>query len=164
MNLTMQKPTLAQEPRLPKNPFRVLFIVWLLCMVSAVLPLPSQAEQKQTLGQWDVHYIVLNSTFLQPGIARQYGIQRSKYNAFVNISVLDKITGQAQNTDVRGVATNLLGNSKVLTFKKVQEQQAIYYLAQMPFRNRETFRFEITIQHGNEQETLRFKQELVTDD
>ena len=117
--------------------------------------------------RWDSgksHYIVLNSTFLQPDIARQYGVQRSKYNAFVNISVLDKDSKKAQDVDVRGIATNLLGNSRELSFKKVQEQQAIYYLAQLPFRNRETFRFEITVQHGNEQQILKFKQELVTDD
>ena len=128
-----------------------------------MLPTNSYAEQAQTLGQWEVHYIVLNSTFLQPDIARQYGVQRSKYNAFVNISVLDKDSKEAQDVDVRGVATNLLGNSKELSFKKVQEQQAIYYLAQLSFRNRETFRFEITVQHGNEQQTLKFKQELVID-
>ena len=160
--MTMPIPTFVKEPTFVQK--SALFIVWLLCVVSAVLPFTSRAEQKQTLGSWDVHYIVLNSTFLQPDIARQYGIQRSKYNAFVNISVLDKNTKQAQDVDVRGVATNLLGNSKTLSFKKVQEQQAIYYLAQMPFRNRETFRYEIIIQHGNQQETLRFKQELVTDD
>lgn len=146
----------------PSRLFAVLCRI-LIATSIGMLPTNSYAEQAQTLGQWEVHYIVLNSTFLQPDIARQYGVQRSKYNAFVNISVLDKDSKEAQDVDVRGVATNLLGNSKELSFKKVQEQQAIYYLAQLSFRNRETFRFEITVQHGNEQQTLKFKQELVID-
>ena len=150
---------LHKQTRLLVMLFRVLVTTSLV-----ILPTQSYAEQAQTLGQWDIHYIVLNSTFLQPDIARQYGVQRSKYNAFVNISVLDKDSKKAQDVDVRGIATNLLGNSKELSFKKVQEQQAIYYLAQLSFRNRETFRFEVTVRHGNEQQILKFKQELVTDD
>lgn len=145
---------------------RVLCAIGLLVAVllSLVSSFKAQAEQAKILGDWEVHYIVLNSTFLQPDIARQYRIQRSKYNAFVNISVLDKNTKVAQNLDVRGTATNLLGNSIELAFERVQEQEAIYYLAQLPFRNRETFRFAIDIQRGNEIQTLKFKQELVTDD
>jgi len=157
--------TMADRFLLPKQTrlLTVLFRV-LVAASMVILPIKSYAEQAQTLGQWDIHYIVLNSTFLQPDIARQYGVQRSKYNAFVNISVLDKDSKKAQVVDVRGVATNLLGNSRELSFKKVQEQQAIYYLAQLSFRNRETFRFEVTVGHGNEQQILKFKQELVTDD
>ncbi|UAA40716.1 DUF4426 domain-containing protein [Paraneptunicella aestuarii] len=135
----------------------ISLLSWLTIASSA------QAEQYKTLGNWDVHYIVLNSTFLQPEIARQYQIQRSKYNAFVNISVLDHDSKQAQNVAITGTATNLLGTIKELTFEQVQEQDSIYYLAQLPFRDRETFRFSIDIVHGNEKQTLTFKQELVTD-
>ncbi|MEC8230923.1 MAG: DUF4426 domain-containing protein, partial [Pseudomonadota bacterium] len=51
------------------------------------------AEQKETLGEWDVHYIVVGTPFLTPEVASSYGIVRSKFNALVNISVLDKVTG-----------------------------------------------------------------------
>lgn len=123
----------------------------------------TQAEQYKTLGDWDVHYIVLNSTFLQPEIAKQYSIQRSKYNAFVNVSVLDKDNKKAQDVVVTGQAKNLLGTIKKLEFDQVQEQDSIYYLAQLPFRDRENYRFEITVRHGNQVEVLKFQQELVTD-
>lgn len=124
---------------------------------------PAHAEQYKTLGKWDVHYIVLNSTFLQPEIARQYSIQRSKYNAFINISVLDKDSHKAQDVVVTGQAKNLLGTIKKLNFAQVQEGDAIYYLAQLPFDHRETYRFEIKVRHGNNEEVLKFQQELVTD-
>ncbi len=135
----------------------------ILVALTSLSPQLVHAEQFEPLGNWDVHYIVLNSTFLQPEIARQYQIQRSKYNAFVNISVLDKTTKKAQDVVVMGQAKNLLGTNKKLTFVQVKEQDSIYYLAQLPFRDRETFRFEITVQHGNDKEVLKFKQELVTD-
>ncbi len=118
------------------------------------------AEQKQTLGKWDVHYIVVNTTFFTPETAQNYGIVRSKYNALVNISVLDSTTGEAQVVSVKGQARNLLGNSKTLNFKRVKEGEAIYYLAPLSFNDRETFRFNVDIQRGNEVQTLKFQQEM----
>ena len=47
------------------------------------------AENMKKIGNLDVHYIALNSTFLTPEIASNYGITRSKVNALINISVLD---------------------------------------------------------------------------
>ena len=123
----------------------------------------SSAEQKQTLGDWDVHYIVVNSTFFEPEVARQYSIQRSQFNALVNISVLDKETQKAQSVAITGQATNLIGNSKKLTFKEVKEGDAIYYLAQIPFRHKENYRFDINVRHGNSSENLKFKHEFYVD-
>ncbi len=132
--------------------------------LTLVLSTSALAEQKQTLGEWDVHYMVVNTTFLSPDIAKSYGLVRSKYNALVNISVLDSDSGKAQKVAVKGKATNLLGNSRELTFKRVDEGEAVYYLAVLPFRDQETFRFAITIQHGNTIKELNFKQQLYTDD
>lgn len=123
----------------------------------------ASAEQKQVLGNWDVHYIVVNSTFFSPEIARQYGLVRSKYNALVNISVLNSDSQQAQTVGMSGTATNLLGTEKALSFKKVQEGDAIYYLAVFSFRNEETYRFNIDIQRGDRVETLKFQQKLYVD-
>lgn len=124
---------------------------------------PALAEQKESLGDWDVHYMVVNTTFLTPDVASTYGIVRSKYNALVNISVLDKNTHKAQRLSVSGEATNLLGNTRDLSFKKVEDGDAIYYLSVLPFRDQETFRFNIEIRKGNDSETLRFKQQMYTD-
>ncbi|GGF74130.1 DUF4426 domain-containing protein [Alteromonas lipolytica] len=135
----------------------------LLSMLLLPLAFMAQAEQKEQLGQWDVHYIVVNSTFFSPEIARQYGIVRSKYNALVNISVLESATQQAQTVGMQGTATNLLGTEKKLAFKKVQEGDAIYYLAVFDFRHDETYRFNIEIRRGNTVETLKFQQKMYVD-
>ncbi len=136
----------------------------LMIMLALLLaPWASQAEQKMTLGKWDVHYIVVNTSFLTPDVANQYGIIRSKYSALVNLSVLDSESLEAQNVSASGTATNLLGNAQPLRFKKVAEGDAIYYLATFPFENADTYRFSIELQRGETTRTLKFQQKLFTD-
>ncbi|MCY7296128.1 DUF4426 domain-containing protein [Alteromonas sp. a30] len=142
---------------------KAMWLSGVVALLSGLSAFSAQAEQFKALGDWEVHYIVLNSTFLQPDIAQQYEIVRSKYNAFVNISVLDRASKQAQDVVVTGEARDLLGNTKTLTFSQVREQESIYYLAQFPFDDNETYRFEIRVQHGNNTQTLRFQQKLVRD-
>ncbi|XOV79014.1 MAG: DUF4426 domain-containing protein [Aestuariibacter sp.] len=121
------------------------------------------AEQYKTLGEWDVHYIVINTSFLTPEVARSYGLQRSKFQGLVNISVLDSDSKKAQNVDVSGTAVNLLGTKKELVFNMVEEGDAIYYLAVLPFRHQEKYRFDIDIRHGNTVETLKFNHEFYSE-
>ena len=115
------------------------------------------AAQYKTLGDWDVHYIVVNTSFLQPNVAKAYRIQRSKYQGLVNISVLDKNSKKAQSIAMTGIATNLLGTKKKLEFREVQDGDAIYYLALLSFRDMEQYRFDINIVAGNETQNLKFK-------
>ncbi|MDX3774988.1 DUF4426 domain-containing protein [Chromatiaceae bacterium AAb-1] len=133
-----------------------VFIIFLSLLLIAASPL--QAEQKKQLGNWDVHYIAFNATFVTPDIARNYGLVRSKYNAIINISVLDSNSQQAQKASITGTARNLLGQQRVLEFKEVSEGNAIYYLATLPFRDQETYTFAIDIRQGNTIQTLNFKQ------
>lgn len=144
--------------KIVKKVSAVLLSALLMC-----LSLQANAEQKQTLGEWDVHYMVVNTPFLTPEVAANYGIVRSKYNALVNISVLDKDSGQAQRVSVDGHATNLLGKKRDLSFKKVEDGDAIYYLAVLPFRDQETYRFEISVKKVSSQQTLKFKQKMYVD-
>ncbi len=136
-------------------------LVWIgVVLFACLFTANSAAEQKKTLGNWDVHYMVINTTFLTPEVAKNYGITRSKYSALVNISVLDKTTTRALSPDLTGHATNLLGNQKPLNFKRVTEGESVYYLATLPFDDRDTFRFVVNINDGTQQQTLRFQQEI----
>ena len=144
-----------------KKPLAILsFLQQLLLLSCLLLAFPSSAEQKVQLGNWDVHYIVLPSTVLTPAVAKAYGLQRSRYQAFVNISVLDSQTQQAQSVVVSGTATDLLGNVRQLEFQQVNEQQSIYYLAQFSIDAEELWRFEINLRHGNTSEQFKFKQKM----
>ncbi len=127
---------------------------------------PSWAEQKQTFANLDVHYIAFNSTFLTPKIARTYKIKRSGYNALLNISVLD--TQQLGNPSVpatlSGTAKNLLGNVTELEFREIKEGEAIYYLAELPFRHEETFTFDIKVNSQGKNNHLKFVQKFYVEE
>ena len=136
----------------------LLFVISML-----VLSTSAHAEQKKELGQWEVHYIVFPTTFLTPEIAKANGLIRSKYNALVNISVLDKETKVAQRIDLSGTARNLIGTTKPLNFKRVIDGDAIYYLAPLSFRHMEKYTFSVDIRRGDTTENLTFKQEMFVD-
>ena len=144
---------------------KVVYFYLLSLSVALGLMFSSQvnAEQKQVLGSWDVHYIALNSTFLTPDVAKQYGIVRSKFNALINISVLDRQDKTAQSVILTGDARNLIGVVKKLTFKQVTEGKAIYYLAVLPFSDLEQYRISIDINDGLEQKTLKFQHKFYAD-
>jgi len=141
---------------------RNIFLPLLLIMF---FPSAAMAENMQKLGNMNVHYIALNSTFLQPNIAKAYQIQRSRYNGLVNISVLDntKKNTPAKMVSLIGKARNNLGQTKKLEFQEVTESEAIYYLAQITFNNEEVFHFTINIHDGKEEKTLKFSQKFYVD-
>jgi hypothetical protein len=114
-----------------------------LFLLALCLTLPALAERKHSFGDLDVHHIVFNSSFLQPDIAAANGLVRSKEQGVVNISVLK--AGQAQNATVTGEVRDLVGRSQALSFKQVNEGNAIYYLAQFKFSQRELMRFTINV-------------------
>ncbi|MFT5283739.1 MAG: hypothetical protein ACI94Z_002587 [Yoonia sp.] len=134
-----------------------------LLLTTLLMHAKVSAEEKTQLGNWEVHHIVIGTTFLTPEIAKANSIVRSKYNSFVNISVLDSNDKKAQNVSITGTARNLLGNSKKLSFKKVVDGDAIYYLAVFSHAHKENFRFDINIQQGNEAQILELQQEMYVD-
>ncbi|MBZ9611952.1 DUF4426 domain-containing protein [Rheinheimera maricola] len=139
------------------NRFLLAFLLGLsLC-------LPAQAEQMQQLGAWDVHYIAFPAPLITAEIAQQYRLQRSKYNGIVNISVLDSSSKQAQKVTISGVAKDLQGRQRKLEFSEVIEGDAVYYLAQLPFRHEQRFSFTFTISNGNQSQQLKFDQTFYVD-
>jgi hypothetical protein len=114
------------------------------------------AEQKKQLGPWDVHYIAMPSTLIDPAIAKAYQLERTKFQGLINISVLQRSDQSSQQVSIEGVAKNLLGQQKELTFTEVVEGKAVYYLAQLPYRNEELFNFTLQIKQGDIQQQLQF--------
>ncbi len=107
--------------------------------------------------------MALNSTFLTPQVAKEYGIVRSKFNGLINISVLDRQDKTAQSVVLTGEAKNLLGVVKELKFKQVIEGKAIYYLAVLPFSDQEQYRISVAINNGLEVKTLKFQHKFYAD-
>ena len=121
------------------------------------------AEQKQQLGPWDVHYIAMPSVLIDPAIAKTYQLERTKFQGLVNISVLKTADQSAQQVSIEGIAKNLLGQQKELVFREVVEGKAIYYLAQLPYRNEERFTFTLQIKQGDVSQQLNFTHTFYVD-
>lgn len=135
----------------------------LLLAITLLVSTAANAEQMQKLGDWDVHYIAFPSTFLTSDIASDYDIDRSKYLGIINISVLDSDTLKAQAVTMTVTARNLLGNIRELDVREIREQNAIYYIAEVPHRNEETYRIKVTISSGNQTQELKFQQKFYVD-
>lgn len=139
-----------------KHVFMAIVLSWLALV-------PAQAEQKKQLGVWDVHYIALPTTLLDPTIASQYKIERSKYNGLVNISVLNSKDQVAQQVQISGEAKNLLGQIKSLTFVEVKEGAAVYYIAQYGYQTEQMVSFTIQISQGSQSQQLKFNHTFYPD-
>jgi len=122
-----------------------------------------RAEQMQTFGDYEVHYIVLPTTFLQAQIAANYNLPRGRDRALVNVSVLNA-AGTPVHAEVSGSTANLLGQRQDLTFTTVAEGDAIYYLALLQHADEEFHRVALDIVLPNgELGEIRFQQQMFWD-
>ena len=138
-------------------------MIRLLTLALLCCALPAVADQKQKLGAYDVHYIVVPTSFFNTDIATQYNIVRGKDRALMNISVLNE-EGVPVQALIEGYMTNLLGQQQRLDFKEVTEGDAVYYLAPIKHTDRETLRFTVEIATPDDQtHQLKFQQQMYWD-
>jgi len=136
---------------------------WWLVLFMLTVPVSLNAEQMQKFGDWEVHYILVPTTFLKPAIAEQYGIVRGRDRAYLNISVLDGAL-EPSLVGIEGTMTNLLGQQQHLEFREVREGSAVYYLTAIKYTDREVLRFNILVTPpGDSTKTLKFQQKMYWD-
>jgi hypothetical protein len=127
------------------SPIYRRFLLFALLVLNA----STAFAEEQTFGDYTVHYQAVNSTFLTPEIAEQYAIVRAERRAFLNIAVLrneeDGSTTPVTAT-LNGIKHNLLQQSQNIEFKVVREGEAIYYIGQFDFSDREIVRFTLEVQ------------------
>ena len=128
----------------------------------------AQAEQSLTQNGYEVHYNAFNSGFLTPEVAQANGLTRSKVMALLNVSVLkieDDGTKRPVNALVSGEAKNLIGQIKTISFKKIDEGDAIYYLGSFRFSDEEMLNFDLDVQPDPNQSpiSVRFSQTFYED-
>lgn len=131
----------------------------------------SNAEQKQVFGEYEVHYIGLSSSFLTPEVAKIYDIPRSRALGFLNISVLQKTANDelpaALNATVSGKIRNLIGQSRDIEFRRVQEGKAIYYLSTFRFDDGDMYNFDLDVVPSNAKQKnfdVKFSQRFYAED
>ncbi len=119
----------------------------------------AHAEQKQVFGDYEVHYIVVPTTFLKPDVAAKYGITRSENRALLNVSVLKQGTPVSAGLAAR--SRNLLSQISELEFEEVREGPAIYYLALIRHSDEAVHQISIDVDfEDGSQGTVDFQQRL----
>lgn len=121
----------------------------------------SSGEQKQTFGDYEIHYMGLTSSFLKPDVAAAYGIERSRSVGYLSISILHNSADAALPQPVAGSLTgtikNLVGQTRVLEFKEVREQNSIYYIATFKVDDEDMYTLNLKATPANQSRTFDVK-------
>ena len=154
--------------------FRTLFSLSLLIALaacggpgeSANVPEAEPAGASSAdIGDYTVHFSALSTDQLPPDIARAYNILRSKNRAMLNVSVIRKSDETPVAAKVAVKTVNLTGQLKNVTMRRIDEQEAIYYIGETAVANRETLVFDITVtpEGASRSSEVRFKRQFYTD-
>lgn len=106
----------------------------------------AQAQGQQKHGDYTVYHTVFNSTFLQPDIARAYGLVRGDQWFLVNISVNGGGRIFGQKALLKGTASDLMQRQTRLEFQEINEGDATYYIAPLRIPGQEILHFSIEVQ------------------
>lgn len=117
------------------------------------------------IGDHVVHFSALSTDQLPPDIARAYNILRSKNRAMLNVSIIRKSDDVPVPATVEVKTVNLTGQLKNVTMRRIDEQEAIYYIGETAVANRETLVFDISVipEGATRASQVRFKREFYTD-
>lgn len=113
------------------------------------------AEQFERVGNYQIHYSAVETSFLTPEVAAAYDIQRSKLMALLSVSVLEEQpdgTTQAVQAIVDGRVGNLVGQSQPLSFRTIREGDAIYQIALFRIQHNEPMRFTLNVRYDRNAE------------
>jgi hypothetical protein len=133
---------------------------------SSAVPEAQPAGATSTdIGDHVVHFSAQSTDQLPPEVARAYNIVRSKNRAMLNVSVLEEATSKPVAAAVTVKTVNLTGQLKSVTMREINEQDAIYYIGEVPVANRETLIFDISVMPDGSDESsdVRFKRQFFTD-
>lgn len=118
-------------------------------MITALWTMPLQAEQSVQQGEFEVHYNAITTDQLTPMVASHYGISRSSSQAMLNVTVLKKSSaedlGRSMSAEITVTARNLTGQMQSIDMRRIEEQDAIYYIGLKRVRNLETLHYLITV-------------------
>ena len=116
------------------------------------------------IGDHVVHFSAQSTDQLPTEVARAYNIVRSPNRAMLNVSVVSESTNSSVAADVTVKTVNLTGQLKNVTMRKINEQDAIYYIGETPVANQETLIFDISVKPEGvaDASDVRFKRQFYT--
>ncbi|NWN92838.1 DUF4426 domain-containing protein [Marinobacter adhaerens] len=146
---------------------RNTFAMATLTLFALFASLPAHAGSED-FGDYLVHWSVFPSTFLTPEIAEANNLQRSKGIGIVNISIMEEgengfikpVSGQ-----VEGKVSNDIQQVNFLAFRRIQEGDSVYFIAQYQYSSGELMTFNVTARPtGHSQDlSVRFAHTLYND-
>lgn len=140
-----------------------------LCLALAAVTGATRADEKsKRFGDYEVHYNVFPSTFLTPEVAAANNLNRSRGIGVVNIAIMDRGDDDSLSTasgQVEGQVLNDVGQPRFLAFRRIQEGDSVYFIAEYQYSAGELMTFRITARpSGHDQDLqLRFSQALFND-
>jgi len=139
----------------------------LFCLLLPLTAADARAQQSERFDNYELHFSVVNTTFLDPEVASQYGIIRGERRGIVNIAVREH-SEETADGDATTVPMQLEGRTwdliaeQRMTFIEVNEGSAVYYIGEFKFINREWRWFELSFrpQGAGKTYTHKFKHQL----
>ena len=136
-----------------------LEIIRILTLISLLLA--SQAgftEKFKRFDNFELHYSVVNTTFLSPFVAEKYGITRGERHAILNLSLRElSVKGSTSvGMELSGRTWDLI-QAQDLQFSKIREEGTIYFLAEFKFINEEWRFFELEFSPEGSKQKYQFK-------
>jgi len=133
---------------------------------SAGAPRAQAAEATNAdIGDYIVHFSAQSTDQLSREIAQAYSIVRSKNRAMLNISVLRESDNKPVAANIVVKAVNLTGQLKDISLRRINEQDAIYYIGEVAVANQETLIFDLSVtpEGASRAAQVSFKRQFFTD-
>lgn len=143
----------------------------LMGLLLATMSMAFETQQEFTGSdgvRYEVHYIAIPTTLLEPEIAATYQLVRSKSTGLLNVSV-NRVEPDGKRRAipafVRGDVVNDVQQRRALEFQRITEGDAVYAIAPFWYSAGQIYTFDLEIQADPEQGPfrLRFTQALYPD-
>ncbi|MGQ4878218.1 DUF4426 domain-containing protein [Billgrantia sp. LNSP4103-1] len=126
-----------------------------LALLLGLLPLQGQAQQFERVGDYQIHYSAVSTSFLPPSVAEAHGIQRSPAMALLNVSVLEEDDGELRpvNARVEGTVSALqAGEHTPLAFRTLRSGETQSQVAVFRIRDDEPMHFALEVRYDRNHE------------
>ena len=116
------------------------------------------------IGEHVVHFSAQTTDNLALEVAQTYNISRNPYSAMLTVSIIDESSNRSVMGDVSVKTVNLTGQMKDVSMRRIQDQEAIYYIGVTDVANMETLIFDISVRPDgvDRSSQVRFKRQFYT--
>lgn len=130
-----------------------------LLLGGVLLASAAAAQQFEQVGNYQIHYSAVNTSFLPESIAREHRIQRSEAMALLNVSVLE----EREDGSTRTVPANVNGrisslgeeDGEPLSFRTLRSGDTPSQVAVFRIQQDEPMRFDLEVRYDRNAEPAR---------